>query len=92
MAGGAWQGACLAGGGGSVNGGLRAWQKRRPLGRYASYWNALLWFFSSLRIILFLPSYREQTTSGNGDDEDGDRPNQEDQGKKDVQSPINCSN
>ena len=32
-------------------------------------------------------------TSGNGDDETcGDRPTQEDQDKKDVQSPINCSN
>ena len=31
-------------------------------------------------------------TSRNGDEEAGDRPIQEDQGKKDVQSPINCSN
>ena len=32
-------------------------------------------------------------TSVNGDDETcGDRPDQDDQGKKDVRSPINCSN
>ena len=32
-------------------------------------------------------------TSDNGDDETHkDRPNQEDQVKKDAQSPINCSN
>ena len=71
----------------------RAWQERWPLERTVRI------LLECILVVLFvtpdnfvLPSYREQTTSSNGDNEAGDRPNQEDQGKKDVQSPINWSN
>ena len=96
------KGACMAGRmcmawGGMHGRGMNdrgcAWHERWPLQRkYTSYWNGFLWFFSLLLIIFVLPFYREQITSRNGDEEAGDRPIQEHQGKKDVQSPINCSN